>query len=595
MSEQPITITLLSFAAKKSTTYGRFRPLEAVINRDDRFQTVLSCAVLQDWPVRLPKTQMYIQYRLPIAGRLGWEKLYSVAQYPGVRILDLDDDQVEQYGYFEGGDDAVRYALDAVDAVRVSTPWLFNRLKYLHPNVRLAQNELIDASAPPPRRQPADPPVVTIASMQAGDTLWPLLKRLEALQNNGQINIHLRLIGVGGLPSPLSFPRLDTLGHLPYEQYDRLLRDADLAILPLGEERKYLGKSDLKFLETARNGVPVLADARLYSGAIQQYRTGVLYHDLDDFSFHIQNLTRDSALRQRLSHAAWHHVMNNRVLFPDKAKAEADWLCAQYQNRAKLDKARQMRLLGRKAPPVPQKCIVEQDKNMNTPPKPTFPSISGRSYKDIIKDALTTSQAKWYLEIGCRKGGSLAQVPCNFIGVDPEFAMTESRLNKSEMMIFAQQTSDDFFASGFLAKNDIKPDICFVDGLHYCEFALRDVLNAEQNMTKEGIIFVHDVCPFDYPMASRDISRTKKGLPWTGDVWKTMVILKRHRPDLTIRMLDCASSGLAVITGLNPENTFISNGMEAALAEIDPISFEQFGARNYYDEIGLLSADNFRL
>ena len=39
---------------------------------------------------------------------------------------------------------------------------------------------------------------------------------------------------------------------------------------------------------------------------------------------------------------------------------------------------------------------------------------------------------------------------------------------------------------------------------------------------------------------------------WSGDVWKVVVWLRRHRPDLRITTLDVAPTGLAVVTGLDP-------------------------------------------
>ena len=52
---------------------------------------------------------------------------------------------------------------------------------------------------------------------------------------------------------------------------------------------------------------------------------------------------------------------------------------------------------------------------------------------------------------------------------------------------------------------------------------------------------------------------------WTGDVWRTIVALKKMRPDLKIVALDAAPTGLIVITNLN-------SARPASYAEYDRIS-----------------------
>ncbi|MGV6840469.1 MAG: class I SAM-dependent methyltransferase [Planktomarina sp.] len=224
----------------------------------------------------------------------------------------------------------------------------------------------------------------------------------------------------------------------------------------------------------------------------------------------------------------------------------------------------------------------------------TFPSINGLRYTDVMQRIVKDRNVEWYLEIGCRKGGSIAGMDCNCVAVDPEFAIDRNVIGASKRTHFFQQTSDDFFAEKFLQKAKIQPDLCFVDGLHFFEYALRDVMNAEAAMGEDGIICVHDVCPFDYPMSTRDIDRTKKGLPWTGDVWKTILALKQYRPDLKIEILDAASTGLAVISNLDPKNKVIKRSMNKILREYNDLELETIGAETYYGTVGLQSAEAYR-
>ena len=93
---------------------------------------------------------------------------------------------------------------------------------------------------------------------------------------------------------------------------------------------------------------------------------------------------------------------------------------------------------------------------------------------------------------------------CNFVAIDPVFRLKSADFKCAGEMLFFRQTSDDFFASGFLKRNDILPKLAFVDGMHQFEFALRDFINCEKTMDPGGVVCVHDVAPFNGPMTTRD-------------------------------------------------------------------------------------------
>jgi hypothetical protein len=139
-------------------------------------------------------------------------------------------------------------------------------------------------------------------------------------------------------------------------------------------------------------------------------------------------------------------------------------------------------------------------------------------------------------------------------------------------MYIVQKTSDDFFASDFIRRNRISFDMAFLDGLHYFEFLLRDFMNAEKAMSKDGVILLHDCCPTTYRMAERE---RPKGL-WSGDVWKTLLILLRHRPDLDIQVANAAPTGLTVIRNLDPKNKTLEKVYDKVVAEFADKALSDF-------------------
>ena len=162
---------------------------------------------------------------------------------------------------------------------------------------------------------------------------------------------------------------------------------------------------------------------------------------------------------------------------------------------------------------------------------------------DLLHDALKPSS---YVEIGCREGRSLALARCQTVAVDPDFEIRVALRNPTRLF---RQTSDDFFATENLQLLLGGPvDLAFVDGMHQAEFALRDVLNLEVLASRKSVIVIDDVLPEQIEWTTRE----RLTQAWTGDVYKVVPFLRKHRPDLDIRVYDIEMKGLAVITNLNP-------------------------------------------
>jgi len=152
------------------------------------------------------------------------------------------------------------------------------------------------------------------------------------------------------------------------------------------------------------------------------------------------------------------------------------------------------------------------------------------------------------LEIGIFEGQSLAlhRPPTVAIGVDPEPRVRHPL--RTETHIFPQ-TSDDFFASGRLGAvlRDQPLSVGFIDGLHLFEQSLRDFSNLEAYSGPDSTILIHDTVPLD-EMTQR---RERVTQFHTGDVWRTILSLKKYRPDLNVFTIATPPSGLTVVTALD--------------------------------------------
>jgi hypothetical protein len=167
----------------------------------------------------------------------------------------------------------------------------------------------------------------------------------------------------------------------------------------------------------------------------------------------------------------------------------------------------------------------------------------GVHYLAWLKRAEQIVQPSMYFEIGTHAGDSIKMIGCDAVCVDPRFAVTSNVLMRRRNTHFFQGTSDEFFADR-AALDRLFPagiDLVFLDGLHLYEVLLRDFMHTEKIVNPTGLILIHDCLPLNTRMAERthnigdEIEPAELRNFWTGDVWKTIVILAKYRPDLLIR------------------------------------------------------------
>ena len=127
---------------------------------------------------------------------------------------------------------------------------------------------------------------------------------------------------------------------------------------------------------------------------------------------------------------------------------------------------------------------------------------------EIINAIIKDRGYKSFLEIGTKNGETFTQVNTEVkVSVDPD----------PKTMPTHRMTSDEYFR-----EHSETFDLVFVDGLHECHQAYRDVMNALKVLNRGGVIVMHDCHP-----ESREMQEPYRGQYfWTGDVWKAFVALR---------------------------------------------------------------------
>jgi hypothetical protein len=176
---------------------------------------------------------------------------------------------------------------------------------------------------------------------------------------------------------------------------------------------------------------------------------------------------------------------------------------------------------------------------------------------EVLNAIIEKKSVKNYLEIGVNRGKCLFNIKGaeKRMAVDPFFnfnlwkkvkATAKNTDNlKNE---YFEVPSDVFFSENVKFLEENKLDLTFIDGLHTYEQSLKDTLNTLKYLNENGVIILHDCNPLDelaaFPANSIDDARKElanhpnwKNI-WNGDVWKTIVNIRKNHPELTAFVLN---------------------------------------------------------
>ena len=222
----------------------------------------------------------------------------------------------------------------------------------------------------------------------------------------------------------------------------------------------------------------------------------------------------------------------------------------------------------------------------------------GAHYTHFLNVLQKKLEARSYLEIGVANGGSLAEVECaTAIGVDVSFEFTVNVMRGKKNLHLFQTSSDSFFREE--AAKKLVPDgvdFAFLDGMHAFEFLLRDFYNTEKVCNRRSVIAMHDCLPVNFEMTERlyvPSARTDQDYAgwWTGDVWKIIPILEKYRPDLVVVPVDCAPTGLVLVTNLDPQSRVIEDRYLSIVREFGPSAADSQELDALYARIDVADAN----
>jgi len=227
---------------------------------------------------------------------------------------------------------------------------------------------------------------------------------------------------------------------------------------------------------------------------------------------------------------------------------------------------------------------------------------------EVLNAIINHNKVHNYLEIGVNRGKCLFNIKGaeKRFAVDPFFnfnlwkkvkavAKNSDNLKNNYFEI----TSDTFFLNNRTLLQNNPIDLAFIDGLHTYKQALNDTLNTLEYMPETGIVVLHDCNPLDelaaYPANSIDDARKELGSHpnwnniWNGDVWKTVVHIRKNHPELSAFVLD-TDHGLGFVYKKEREKL---PAFFDVIGNIDELGYEFFD-KNRMELIGLKPVEYFK-
>ena len=198
--------------------------------------------------------------------------------------------------------------------------------------------------------------------------------------------------------------------------------------------------------------------------------------------------------------------------------------------------------------------------------------------------------ARSYLEIGVRAGDTFFNIAAPLkVAVDPMFQFDPADHAEPGAYYFSLP-SNIFFRKlkrgelGIKSERDpLTFDLIFIDGLHTYEQSYRDFLNSLDFAHENTVWVLDDTIPCDEFSAIPDMEASfaarkeagARGLPWHGDVYKTVLAIHDNHPEFSY----------CTLMGENPQ-TVVWRAEKSARAPVfsRPEAITQVG---FYDLLGL--------
>jgi len=230
----------------------------------------------------------------------------------------------------------------AVHAVQTSTAPLAEVLRRENPEVGMFPNGIFEL---PPVGNFADPERMTLffAAINRRDDWAPFMPALNDVARAVGGRLRFEVVHDKPFFDALESEHKTFTPICEYKTYLAKLGEAEIAFMPLVDNEFNRAKSDLKFIEAGACRVVALGSHVVYSGSVEDGKTGLLFHDPASLRAALLRLLAYPDAARRLADAARNYVSEHRML-AYQVRARTAWYRDLWERRDELNAALKARV-----------------------------------------------------------------------------------------------------------------------------------------------------------------------------------------------------------------------------------------------------------
>jgi len=270
------------------------------------------------------EADLFIIQRMAMVENLG--RIIDALNRKGIIVVyEIDDDLLNldpasRFASLVPKDFArpIESCIRACQCVQCSTRLLAASLATVHPEVAVLENQLDHV---PPFQDKATRDGTIVVGYAAGEHHghdWAEVRsaynRTIAELKSAGVQVETWIVGDRDIFASVDSPRKRFFPTMPRSDYLQFLAQIDVSIIPLRDSVFNRAKSDIKYLESASMGTPVVASHTAYGGTIKNEESGLLFRDAEEFAGQLKRLVIARSLAGDLARSAHRYVLQNRMI-----------------------------------------------------------------------------------------------------------------------------------------------------------------------------------------------------------------------------------------------------------------------------------------
>jgi len=185
-------------------------------------------------------------------------------------------------------------------------------------------------------RIPSEKPVIFFGALNREKDWAPILPAINRMLKTVSGDYHFNVVFDQKFFEGLVTERKSFYPECKYPEYLEIVRNSDIALLPLQDNLFNRMKSDLKLVEVAGAGAVPIASPVVYQQSDPKGEFTEFAQTGDEFAEKLKHLIEDTAYRHARQKSARNHVRQNRLLH-QHVQNRYVWLMDLLERRDELD------------------------------------------------------------------------------------------------------------------------------------------------------------------------------------------------------------------------------------------------------------------